>query len=338
MNKIIKKYFTHNRPKPLINIPHQKKNDISFKLVSFGHKNKNKYFYIIKRDKGSGFFSNFYFILSHLKIALKFNFIPFIDMKNFKTIYNENSGILKNKNAWEYYFKQVSNYKAKDIYKSNNVFISGNLLPRNTNFLWDSDIFLKKVFKKYIRIKDNYIKKSHAFVKKNLKQKTLGVHFRGTSYKTAKNHSFQPNVKIMINLLEKLLIKYNYKKIFIITEEKKYLDAVVKKFKEKVLYYNSYRSDKDDAFKIYPRKNHRFNLGKETIIETLIMSKCDGILSTTTNVEKAANILSKKKQLIHYIFLGTTSRNKYIAKFLWYAKSFLPPFLGGLKILRSKNC
>lgn len=311
---------------------------INCSINNFGNKNKRKYFYIIKRDKGSGFFSNFYFVLNHLKIASKFNFIPFVDMKTFKTIYNEKTGLLKNINAWEYYFNQVSNFKIQEIYKSKNVFISNNLLPKNTNFEWVKDISLKRTFKKYIRIKSNYIKESINFAKKNFKKKTLGVHFRGTSYKTAKNHNFQPNVKIMINLIEKIFIKYNYKKIFLITEEKKYLNSVLKKFKEKVVYYNSYRSCKDDAFKIYPRKNHRFKLGKEALIETLIMSKCDGILSTTTNVVKAAEFLSKKKQKIHYVFLGTNSSNKYIAKFLWHLKSFLPQFLGGLKILKSKNC
>ena len=311
---------------------------INCSINNFGNKNKRKYFYIIKRDKGSGFFSNFYFVLNHLKIASKFNFIPFVDMKTFKTIYNEKKGLLKNINAWEYYFHQVSNFKIQEIYKSKNVFISNNLLPKNTNFEWDKDIFLKKAFKKYIRIKSNYIKESDNFAKNNFKKKTLGVHFRGTSYKTAKNNNFQPNVKIMLNLIEKIFIKYNYKKIFIITEEKKYLNSVLKKFKKKVVYYNSYRSYKNDAFKIYPRKNHRYNLGKEALIETLIMSKCDGILSTTTNVTEAAKFLSKKKQNIHYVFLGTNSSNKYIAKFLWYIKSLLPQFLGGLKIFKSKNC
>lgn len=311
---------------------------INCSINNFGNLNKNKYFYIIKRDKGSGFFSNFHFVLNHLKIASKFGFIPFVDMKSFKTIYNEKSGFLKNINAWEYYFHQVSNYKIQEIYKSKNVFICDNLLPKNINFEWNKDILLKKVFKKYIRIKSNYIKKSDNFAKNNFKKKTLGVHFRGTSYKSAKNHSLQPNIKIMLNLIEKIFIKYNYKKIFIITEEKKYLEFVLKKFKKNVVYYDSYRSYKDDAFKIYPRKNHRYNLGKEILIETLIMSKCDGILSTSTNVTEAANFLSKKKQSIHYVFLGTNSSNKYIAKFLWHLKSLLPQFLGGLKILESKNC
>ena len=100
-----------------------------------------------------------------------------------------------------------------------------------------------------------------------------------------------------------------------------------------MIFYNSHRSYKNDAFKIYPRKNHRYKLGEETLVETLILSECDGIISNTTNIEQAARFISKKKQTVHKIYLGTNSRNKYIARWLWYIKTYLPKSLGGLKII-----
>ena len=107
---------------------------------------------------------------------------------------------------------------------------------------------------------------------------------------------------------------------------------------EGLIYYKpSYRSLKDDAFKIYPRKNHRYFLAEDALVETLILSECNGIISNTTNIEKAARFLSKKKQKIHKIFLGTNSNNKYVARYKWHLKSFLPSSIGGLKILSKKN-
>ena len=141
----------------------------------------------------------------------------------------------------------------------------------------------------------------------------------------------------MIDLINSLIKKNNYKKIFVITEEQIYLDGLKKEFKDMLIFYESYRSYKDDAFKNYPRKNHRYKLGEETLIETLILSECDGIISNTTNIEKAARFISQKKQKIHEIYLGTNSRNKYIARWLWYIKSFLPENMGGLKIIRSRS-
>ena len=56
---------------------------------SFGNKNKNKKFYVIKRTPGGGFFSNLLYVIVNLKIAEKNKYIPIIDMCNFPTNYNQ---------------------------------------------------------------------------------------------------------------------------------------------------------------------------------------------------------------------------------------------------------
>lgn len=335
MKRFLRKYFTHNRPEVLIKLFSKKKN-FEYKLSSFGNKNKKLIFYVIKRDVGSGFFSNLFFVLNHIRIAQKFNFIPVIDMKNFKTIYNDKSKKYKSKNFWNIYFKKITKYDLKDVYMSNNVIFSSNFLPFDTVFEWRKNN-LRKVYKKYIKINPKFLSKKNNFIEKNFKQKILGIHFRGTSYKIARSHSFQPTLKIMIDLINSLIKKYNYKQIFVITEEQAYLDSLKKEYKDKLIFYESYRSYKDDAFKIYPRKDHRYKLGEEILVETLILSECDGLISNMTNVEKAARFISQKKQMIHKIYLGTNSSNKYIARWLWYLKSILPKYLGGLKILILKN-
>lgn len=337
MKKIVRKLFTHNRPVPLIK---PKFNNLHFthSISTFGKKNKKKVFYVINRPKGSGFFSNFFFVLNHIKYSLDMGFHPIVDMKNFSTIYNEVSGKYKNLNLWDIFFHNTSKVKLHDVYKSNNVIFSSNKFPENTFFSDWNKRNLKKISDKYIKIKNEFQTKKKMYIKQNFKGKILGVHFRGTSYKTARNHSLQPNEKIMIELINNLLSKYKYKKIFLITEERKYLDSLKKNFGDKLIFYkNSYRSYKDDAFKVYPRKNHRYFLAEDTFVETLILSCCDGIISNTTNVEKAARFFSKKKQKIHKIFLGFNSNNKYVARYKWYLKSFLHQSIGGLKIISTKN-
>ena len=108
MKKIIRRIFTHNKPKIIVNSK-IKNNVYNFQLKSFGSKNKNKIFYVIKRVRGSGFFSNFFFVLNHIRVAKEYKFIPIIDMKNFKTIYNETSGKYKNKNIWDLFFQKKIN-------------------------------------------------------------------------------------------------------------------------------------------------------------------------------------------------------------------------------------
>ena len=80
--------------------------NLSLNFKTFGNLNENKIFYVIKRSPGTGLFSNVTFVLNHLKICEKNNFIPIIDMENFKTIYNELGKIKNTYNSWEYYFQK----------------------------------------------------------------------------------------------------------------------------------------------------------------------------------------------------------------------------------------
>ena len=53
------------------------------------------------------------------------------------------------------------------------------------------------------------------FAKKNFlaKDRVLGVHFRGSTYKTARGHGFPATLEEMVKQTQKL-IKYGYNKIF----------------------------------------------------------------------------------------------------------------------------
>ena len=84
--------------------------------------------------------------------------------------------------------------------------------------------------------------------------------------------------------------------------------------------------------KIYPRKIID-TLGEETIMETLTLSKMQWINFVKSNVISAAINLSKKQNK-HEIFLGYNSRNKFVARWLWYIRRLLPKYIGGLKIIK----
>lgn len=308
------------------------------KLTSFGNKNPYKIFFVINRSPGSGFFSNYIYVLNHLYICKKFDFIPVIDMKNFKTIYNDKLE-LRNVNAWNYYFKNFNKYKLEDVYKSKNVIFSDEIKSHENFYNFEKIIFskkLKKVFSnisyKYLIPKKDIVIEANKFKKKFKKNKVLGLHLRGTTYKTAPKHPYPLPIKLALKSVNEFILKYKYDKIFLITEEKKYLEIFKSYFGDKLIFYDSYRSLKNDAFEIYPRKLHRYRLGRETFIETILLSKCDGIVFNTTNVSSAAIFFSEKKKYIHKIFLGHNSANLMIASFLWYLKSILPLNFFGFKI------
>lgn len=336
MLKKIKEILTNTGPKILINKKQSSKLEINnlsqIYFRSFGKLNKNKIFYVVRRDPTAGFFSNITFILNHLKICEDMNFIPIIDMKNYPSLHNEINIIKNTKNSWEYYFEKLNKYSLNEVYKSNNVFLSSKKFQKKM-FIDMTNDKISRYFGK-IKIKKEILQKVDNFYKKKFKKnhKILGVHFRGSTYKTARGHGFPLTKDLMIKNIQFLLKKFNYDKIFVVTEEQEYLKVLKENFREKLIYYNSFRMKKLDSFKIYPRKNHRYLLGEEILIETVLLSRCNGLTFIKSNVISAAIMFAKKKIKIHEVYLGLNTRNKFFSKYLWYIKSIIPSYFGGLKV------
>jgi hypothetical protein len=87
-----------------------------------------------------------------------------------------------------------------------------------------------------------------------------------------------------------------------------------------------------DSFEVNPRLNHRYFLGEEILIESLLLSKCDGLTYVKSNVISASILFSKKSIKLHEVYLGLNSRNRFISKYLWYIKSIIPDRFGGLRL------
>ena len=143
-NKFLKIGFneTLKIKRKFITINNFSKHDIG--KFSFGNKNRDKIFYVIKRTPGAGFFSNLAYVIKNLEIAEKKNYIPIVDMSNFPTMYNQKKNIDNKKNVWEIFFKQTSNFKLKDVYKSKNVYFSPN------NLKFRSEVYKNVKSKKYL--------------------------------------------------------------------------------------------------------------------------------------------------------------------------------------------
>ena len=312
-----------------------KSNYLKYFVKSFGNKNPNKKFYVIQRFIGGGMFSNLNYIIHHLKLALDLNCIPIIDMENFPTKYNEKNKINNTKNAWEYYFYPLNKYKLSDVYKSKFVIIS----DKKTKRLKEFDTFEAlskehfKIFKKYIKIKQPILDDAKKFFNNNFKKnKVLGVHFRGTDMKTQERHPFPASAEQIISLIEKYLKKEKFTKIFLVTEELNYQKILKKKYGNMICFYNSFRSNNTDIFGDHMRKNHRYLIGRENIIDMFLLSKVKKIVCTNSHLPDASKFMNglNKINLIK-IDNGNNSESLLIAQFLWYIKKNVQSFLGGFK-------
>jgi hypothetical protein len=314
-----------------------KKNDLTFYINTFGSKNPNKKFYVIQRTVGGGgMFSNLNYVIHHMKIALDLKCIPVIDMKNFPTKYNEKYKINNSLNSWDYYFYPINKYKLEEVYKSKFVIFVDGKTKRNIEF--DSFEHLGKahiqIYKKYIKIKKEITDEATSFINKNFsKGRVLGVHFRGTDMKTQERHPFPPTANQIIRIIDQQIKKFKYNRIYLVTEDLKNLSILKKYYHSKILFFNnSFRSNKTNIFEQDSRKNHRYLLGKENIIDMLILAKTDKIICSNSHLPDASNFISYPKK-IKFIKIdnGNNSENILFAQFFWYLKKNLPEFLGGFK-------
>jgi len=309
-----------------------KKKLMSNKIYNFGNKNPNKTFYVIKKFfSPNGFFSNLTFVLDHYKFALNKKYVPIVDMENFPTIYNEKEKINKSHNAWEYYFRQLSKYKLKDVYQSKRVIFSKD--ERLSRIHLDENNNIKKILKKLrIRkeIKLEYNKIKNKIFKKNIK--ILGVFVSGSLQKIVRGHALPLPPKIIIHEVAKIFNSYKCNKIFLVTEDISYLHKFKKKFNKKLIYLDRPRSkinpffNHNKHFSSYCRKSHRYKLGKEILIDALLLSNSQVFIGSISNVTRFVKIYSSVQQKAFDIVTENNSYNRFLARWNWYLKFYLSFF------------
>ena len=293
---------------------------------SFGNKNPNKKFYVIKRTPGGGFFSNLIYVIINLKIANKKKYIPVVDMCNFPTNYNQKKNINNKKNIWDLFFEPVSKYNLNEVYQSKNVYFS----PTSIKFRLEKyrQRKLKKIFDKYIKVNKKILDAVELFTKKNFKDENiLGIHFRGTDQKISPNHAHPPTIFEIEKLIEKKVINGNFEKVFLLTEDITYYKKLKNKYKNLICSYDFFRAKKIDEFSTSRRKNHKNILGFENLVEAITLSKCDEVVFCESNIPLFSIFYSNFKITEHHIDKGIKSSNVVIARFSWYLSIYFPQLL-----------
>jgi len=223
---------------------------IPVSIQNFGNENPDCLFYLIyRKEPGSGFFSNVFHVMGHLQIAEDLGLIPVVDMKNFRTYYNENASIHGTYNAWEYYFLQPSSYSLDAVYNSNYVlFCDGEF--RLTIY---RDVAKASSLSRYIHVRKEILDSVSRFQNAHFTPgRTLGIHFRGQEMKTTPNHPSCPTPEQVIARTKFLLDTYPIETIFIVSEEKAYIDLLCSAFGKMVVFTDAFRTYDVNAYNIRP--------------------------------------------------------------------------------------
>jgi len=292
---------------------------------------KPKYFLICNLSSLGGMFSNLKIVLNGICEAEKNKLKPEVDMQNYPTLYNDND-IKFTKNSWLYYFKPLSGGLDKAL-KSSFVINQHNKIKQELIQNKKRNFFLRKIYKKKIIIDKKLLNIADKFYKKNFqKKKTIALHFRGTDAKITPSHNFPPTLTQVEEFLENYLKKNKVDKIFLITDELEYLKYFKLKYKHMICFWKSFRSNKSKIFNLNLRKKHNYKIGRDNIVDMIILSKIDTIIYSQSNLVEFAIFHSDIDVIKTYkLQNGVNSKNILISLFLWKIKNILPSAIGGFK-------
>ena len=264
--------------------------------------------FLIKRNRWEGFFSNFTYVLFNMHIANIYNFDPIVDMESISTFYTEKTKVNDSLNVWDYYFHQDVNL---DYLKINSKFLYSEPFFSSKIFykyVIENTSYMNFLFKKYIKIRSNILDEVNTFIKREFgNSNIIGIHWRGTDLKKHYNNGIirtETYADKFYKLVDPILENKPNSKIFLCTEENEYLENFKKRFGNKIINTKCFRSDSDlppHLMHSMPRDLHRYNLGREVLIDALLLSRTDTIIGLRSNVLNSALILGnipKERQII----------------------------------------
>ena len=286
----------------------------------YGKLNPSIHFYVIrKRPPGWGFFSNVFYVLQGLKYSEELGCAPVVDMENyFLSELSALRPINGTRNAWNYFFENVSEYELSEVYRSRNVILSdGNRISQSTSWLRNRDTQLLKNTEKMVVVGDlinNYVKLNNTTetylekLKADLSwsgKDTLGIFVRGSVYHN--NIQFPKNTIVSFELLVKeikdFLEKNSFKYVYICTEDFRVYMELYEIFKNfNVLpsirfapnltikeWINTQRITNIGGI-----QNMGFNNTRTYLAEVLLLSECANFVGTFSNATSFALAKSLK--------------------------------------------
>lgn len=191
----------------------------------------------------------------------------------------------KGSNWWEYYFEPIRlgdlEGVKKTLWRPTNQFENEHAWEIRRDEMTINEAH--DIIKRHIKVQSYIQEEVDTFVKKRFKDSyVVGVHYRGTDkvIGMAPRVPYKEVRQIIKQHLKDMQVD-NYK-IFVATDEQQFFDFMKKSFPKKVIGTNAVRSTDNTA--VHHTNNNPFQLGKEVVIDSLLLSKCHMLIRTSSNV------------------------------------------------------
>ncbi len=277
--------------------------------------------YIIRRHSYTvGLFSYFITTLGGIAYADENGYIPVVDMKHYPNTYLYDSEVGK-VNSWEYYFKQPDALTLEEALSCRTYIIGKDsegrtFLPSPSELSFHNEDgkldYWRKLCKKYIHFTQPVLDGLDRELKKFAGKRVLGVLARGTDYAALKphKHPIQPTAEQAISKTREVMNTGGYDVVYLATEDKNIAAKFQEAFGEKLLLpeadYIDYDYDSPELLSSYTteRKNDKYLRGLEYMISMLVLTKCNGFITSRTSGSTGVMCLSEGFEYLYVFDLG----------------------------------
>lgn len=213
-----------------------------------------------------------------------------VDYQNRGLYYEQSKGL----NWWNYYFEPIKLIRSNTEQEVLSSGLHGHFALTTYNDL--SIDRIHALVKKYIHVKKEIKREINLFAAKYFRDNfVIGVHYRGTDkWSEAPKVAYEHVYHVIMDTIK----KYKAKKfvVFLATDEQGMLDFLRSKFKNRLVYTKSIRSTNGQP--THYTSNENFKKGKEAVVDCLLLSKCQFLIRTSSNLSLCSTYFSPKMPVL----------------------------------------
>lgn len=259
--------------------------------------------------ENDGFFALVRWTLDALYFCDCFSFLP--EIRFSENILYYDSTMPRNLNPYEYYFEQPLAAFQEQCEKAGAVI---EYEPRNglkAESLNDGVSYqisekyidaMSRVMRKYLHFNEETKKRiERENQKRTVNETVLGVHIRGTDYKSNyKNHPQYIPPSEYYGYIDEALEKYGFQKVYIATDDEEILQEFLRHYGEERVLYSSDTQRSSGTEGVHTssgsvREHHKYMLGMDVICDMCALAGCGGLISSLSQVSLVCRIYKKSK-------------------------------------------
>lgn len=296
--------------------------------VSGASLNNERPYYIIRRANRwgeAGFFSNYFYALSHFAYALQNGWKPVIDMRNYSTLYSERTGIDGERNAWNFYFRQP--HSTREAYASHHFILSNCEPVPGFNPICETNetcCLNPKTAPSLLNIARTLLPIRPELENEFQEQfqslfhgaNVLGIHYRGGDKRNPPPGHRQSIREDNLSWAVKNSL-HNVDILFLASDEDGVVDLIRSQTNVPVVELKACRLPRGATEGLHLRRKqasrryHRYLLGIEVLRDAWFLSRCDSLICGHSNVSNAALFLrGSPYETLTVIDTGAPARNR----------------------------